>query len=103
MKSQISKLLSWQPMPVSEDTIEGQETPAGFVTREALYMTREFDDLRYAAVIVARYIMYPGLDAEAALSGHPIAEAMSIPLVSIQIPGMCGHYHCGGQVTVCLN
>lgn len=102
MKSQIDKLNEWVAVPPFDDGIVmGQETPIGFMTREMLAVTLEFDDPDNMVCTMCRYDMYLGLPAEIAMEAGNTGAA--IPTVGIILPGMCGHYRCGGTVTVCLN
>lgn len=102
MKSQISKLNPWVAVPPFEDGIVmGMNTPIGFMTREPLTVTTEFDDPEDMVITMCRYDLYLGIDPVTALMAENTGAA--IPTVGIIMPGMCGHYHCGGTITVCLN
>lgn len=103
MKSQLQKLNPWIEVENDDDDqVYGRETRAGFVTRQPLVVTTEFNDDSSLVIPVCRYDLYLGMSPELALR-ELNRTGMAIPIVVITVPGMCGHYHCGGDVTVGLN
>jgi hypothetical protein len=109
MKSQIEKLKDWVEVPADEDSdfVEGTVVENGFMTRQALFSTTEWDAPEDSRVIVAAclYTHYVGMTPEMALTtiANEVGTSLAVPSLALAVPGMCGHYQCGGAVIICLN
>lgn len=106
MKTQLDKLAPWVSVDDPEEGISGMLTPAGFVTREDLYETVEYEHTERRTVTVSRIDLWVGhMDPLIPISAinQGVSYGAVCPMLVVAVPGMCGHYRCGSIVTVSMN
>jgi hypothetical protein len=88
MKSQLRKSSPWIP---AEGFPGLNEVGLGFqIKREALYAAGDDGDDCFTVVASFDQTLVRGL---------PLA----IPMLTVALPGLCGHYRCGDAVSVVMN